>query len=90
MVRISRPVGASLGLLLAALLFAVVAYRWWRIPGGGLGEDVAVAECRASYHRSRSAVDSAMIDVQRPIVSRGQATVARTCRELRLAGAIGR
>jgi len=90
LIRISRPLGLALGLVLAALIFVAVTYRWWRIPGGGIGEDIAVAECRAAYRRSHSMVDSAMIDVQRPIVSRGQATVARTCRELRLAGALGR
>lgn len=88
--RMAHPIGVGLGILLAALLFAGVVYWWWRIPGGGPGEDIAAAQCQAGYQRSRTAADSAMIDSQRPIISRGQATAALTCRELRLAGELHR
>jgi hypothetical protein len=84
-----RRTGRLLLALLALLVvIAAGAYRVWRIPGGVVGEDYAAAECRAAYGRAGSAADTAAVDARRPVVSREQATVARTCGELRLAGAL--
>jgi hypothetical protein len=86
--RVARPLAIALGILLASAILATAAFRQRRIPGGAVGEDVAATQCRAGYGRARTAADSAVVDVQRPIISREQATVARTCRELRLAAAL--
>jgi hypothetical protein len=86
--RVRRTGGLLLALLALLVVIAAGAYRVWRIPGGVVGEDYAAVECRAAYGRARSAADTAAADARRPAVSREQATVARTCRELRLVGAL--
>jgi hypothetical protein len=88
--RTARPLRIALGILLVAAIVATVVLRQRWIPGGTAGEEVAAAQCRAGYQRARTATDSAVVDAQRPIISREQATVARTCRELRLAAAARR
>lgn len=56
-------------------------------PLGQAGIDVRAAElCRASYHRARTAADSQIVDGQRPVVSRLQATTALTCGVMRRTG----
>ncbi len=81
---------AGLGLLVVVSLAsaAVSVYLSARMPGGAVGEDLAAEVCRAGYRHAASAGDAAVVDAQAPIVSRAQATVARTCRELRIAGAL--
>ena len=81
-------VGLGLALLALVVVIGAGVYLRWRIPGGVPGEELAVEQCRTSYRQARSSTDTAIADEQRPIISREQATVARTCRELRLAGAL--
>jgi hypothetical protein len=83
-----RTVGLVLGLLALLLVVAAGAYRAWRMPGGVAGEGYAAEECRAAYARARSSADTAAVDARQPVVSREQATAARTCRELRLGWAL--
>jgi hypothetical protein len=84
----ARSITTTLVLLVAAVAVAAVLYRQVRMPGGTPGEAAAAEVCRAGYAHAAAAADSAAVDAQRPIVSRGQATVARSCRELRRAGAL--
>jgi hypothetical protein len=86
--RALRTGGLLLALFAVLLVVAASAYRMWRMPGGAADEGYAAEECRAAYGRSRSAADTAAVDAWRPVVSREQASVARTCRALRLSGAL--
>ena len=75
--------GAALVLALVAIL-AVAAVSLRRAP-----DTAALSLCRGAYQRARTARDSAAVDLQRPVTSRGQATVAVDCRTFRLAGRLG-
>ena len=75
--------GAALVLALVAVL-AVVVVSLSRAP-----DDTALSLCRGAYQRARTARDSAAVDLQVPVTSRGQATVAVDCRTFRLAGRLG-
>ncbi|HEX5436480.1 MAG TPA: hypothetical protein VFW98_04945 [Gemmatimonadaceae bacterium] len=51
------------------------------------GTQPEAAECRAAYERARTAVDSAAVDAQRPLVRRQSAAPSRlSCGELRRSG----
>jgi hypothetical protein len=65
-------------------LFVVVVFMTARSP-----DDLAIAECRASYAKAQSLRDTTTVDRLRPITSRGQATVAVTCQVFRLSGRLG-
>jgi len=79
---------SSLGTIVVTILVALVIAAWFLIhPLGQAGFDARAAElCRANYHRARTAADSQMVDGQRPIVSRVQATTALTCGAMRQSG----
>ena len=49
-------------------------------------DDAAISLCRGAYDRARTAGDSAAVDLQRPVTSRDQATVALDCRTFRVTG----
>ena len=69
-------------------LAAVVLSAWgvWEYSRriGPRGADPAVVEiCRAAYNRANTPSDSAIVDRQRHVLSREQASNARTCGQLR-------
>ena len=79
-------VGSLLGwLLLAALLVALfwgLGYLPARHPGMLTGSE----ECLAAYRRARTAVDSAIVDAQRPVLLREKSPNAMNCGALRRSG----
>jgi hypothetical protein len=70
-----------------ALAAAVVAVVGGLLSGGvrpPLRVDAtAWSLCSSRYQRASTLADTLIIDQQRPVMSRGQATVAVTCRVLR-------
>lgn len=68
--------------LLVGIAVAGAIVQWRRPPG--MHDIAAASECRRNYGRARNSSDSAFVDGQRPITSRGFATTALTCREIRL------
>lgn len=74
-------------MLLAALLAVTLLslYAWYitRVAGP---DWTAAGVCRGYYARAASATDSAVVDAQTPVTSRGQASVAVRCGTLRTAG----
>ena len=79
----------TLGTIVVAVLGVLVLVMWIVIarPFSSTGIDPRAAElCRANYRRARTAVDSQMVDRQRPVVSRLQATTALTCGVMRQTG----
>ena len=78
---------AWLALLLVVLAGAgAVLLNTWRRPGQGFADEVALQQCAAAYARARGAADTAATDRMRPIISRGQAARALTCRVMRERG----
>ena len=70
-------------------LVVLVIIAWFLLthPFGQSGPNAQAMElCRADYRRARNAADSQMVDAQRPIVSRVQATTALTCGTMRQNG----
>jgi hypothetical protein len=68
------------------LAFASIAVYLWHASRGDGPDSTAIEVCRGSYARARNARDSTIIDVQVPVTSRGQASVAISCGVLRSAG----
>jgi hypothetical protein len=78
---------AGLFLPLAVVVFAaVITLLNLRQPGRVPGDAAAAEQCRAAYRSARTAADSASVDMRRPVVSRGHATVALSCGVMRVAG----
>ena len=79
-----RLVGGILAVLALGAVLWVLASRW---RTGLMPSDVvAIEQCRAAYGRATTARDSAAVDQQRPIISRGQASAAASCGGYRSAG----
>ena len=82
--------GTRLNTVVAVVVLALVAlgFALRRSRTGYANDDVAIELCRAAYRRALTAQDSAIVDAQRPITSRAQASVALTCRALRQSGGL--
>jgi hypothetical protein len=59
---------------------------WWYLRPTRLDDIQAWEWCRAGYEQALTLADSSAVDNRRPIVSRGQAEAALTCRTLRGSG----
>jgi hypothetical protein len=69
----------------AGLVTSVYLYvKWWR--RGVPDHEFAARLCASSYARTRTAADTQIVDAQRHVTSRVQATRPLTCGELRRAG----
>jgi len=73
-------------MLLIAAAGVYLYAQWWR--RGVPDHEYSARLCASNYSRAQSAPDSQIVDAQRPITSRGQATRALTCGEMRRTGMI--
>jgi hypothetical protein len=79
------------GVFQAVGIALLLAFALWRLSYALVGrpdEPVAVSWCHAAYARATSHQDSAIVDAQRPVVSREQATTGVSCGTLRSTGAL--
>lgn len=72
-----------LGLVLLALVLTAMTYLWHPRAGLTLGDLEAAELCRQRYLLARTAAESVGVDGHRPILGRGQAEGALTCKALR-------
>ena len=70
-------------LLISAVAAGAVGWLLFiaRHPGYG-----GAADCRAAYHRARSAADSGIVDARVPVVGRPKEPSVLTCGALRRSG----
>lgn len=80
----SGPIGIAVVLALIILLWIALYLGGRRGPG----VNSAAEQCRAEYHRARTAAETAMVDRLRPISGRAGAGTALNCRTLRTSGGI--
>jgi hypothetical protein len=81
------------GTLQATGFAVLLGFAFWYFSytlRGQPDKPVAASWCRQAYRRAAGRADSARADVQRPIVSRNQATIAATCGTLRTWGELRR
>jgi hypothetical protein len=79
--KVPRSLG-TVGLVLALLaILIVIVFSSTHWP---YNEEIAA--CQAAYRRSTTAQDSAIVDQQRPVTDRVQASVALDCGTLRRTG----
>jgi hypothetical protein len=72
---------------LSWLAFSIVAILIiWMVVRLQEANPMVVSECRRLYGRARTAADTAAVDAQRPVVGRGQATIAASCGLFRKTG----
>ncbi len=85
--RVLRGTAQAVGFL------ALLGFALWRFSYSIIGhpdEPSVESLCRGAYAHARTSSDSAMVDQQRPIVSRAQAAVAVNCGTLRRTGELER
>ena len=86
-----REVLGTILLVIFAVVLGVVSIWQYHRRASAIGADpLSVSQCVAAYQRARTASDSAIVDLQRPINDRQQAANPRTCKQLRIDGALAR
>jgi hypothetical protein len=85
MSRLTESAPAAWALIAIGVLATLVGWFILRRPDRLAVDAEAWTFCQQGYARARTAVDSQMVDVQRPVLSRGHATVALTCGTMRVA-----
>ena len=77
-----RPVAIFITVITALALAVLAAIRiGWTGRFGSMQDERAL--CRAAYQRARTSADSAMVDLQTPVTSKGHAPFAQSCGLLR-------
>ena len=82
-----RRAAISVTVIAALALAALAAIRFgWTGRFGSTQTERAL--CRAAYQRARTPADSAMVDLQTPVTSKGHAPFAQSCGLLRREGGV--